>query len=192
MAADPLETREFGTVAQWEQWLTERHADSPGLWLKLRKKEPGADWLDYQQALEIALCFGWIDGQKAAFDDRYWLQRFTPRRARSKWSKINRDKATALIEQGRMRPAGLAEVELARADGRWDAAYASSSTAEVPEDLAAALAANPAAAAFFATLDRANRYAILYRVQEPKRPQTRAKRIETFVAMLAAGEKLHP
>lgn len=192
MAADPLETIEFATAAEFEAWLTEHHADSPGRWLKLRKKTPGVDALTYQQALEVALCHGWIDGQKAAFDDQYWLQRFTPRRARSKWSRINREKAEALIEQGRMHPAGLAQVELARADGRWEAAYPGQRTVEVPGDLAAALAANPAAAEFFATLDSANRYAVLYRVHDAKKPETRARRIEKFVAMLAAGERLHP
>ncbi|WP_035796230.1 YdeI/OmpD-associated family protein [Kitasatospora mediocidica] len=192
MAAQQLETLEFATPAALEAWLTEHHGDSPGIWLKFRKKAPGVEALSYAEALEVALCHGWIDGQKAALDDRYWLQRFTPRRARSKWSRINRDKAEALIADGRMHPAGLAEVERARADGRWEAAYESSRTAEVPDDLAAALAAEPAAARFFETLDRTNRYAVLYRVQEPKKPETRARRIEKYVAMLAAGEKIHP
>ncbi|MDH6136785.1 uncharacterized protein YdeI (YjbR/CyaY-like superfamily) [Kitasatospora sp. MAA4] len=192
MASQELETVEFPTAAALEAWLTEHGTDCPGVWLKFAKKAPGVEALTYAEALEVALCHGWIDGQKAAFDDRYWLQRFTPRRARSRWSRINRDKAEALIAEGRMHPAGLAEVERARADGRWDAAYASARTAEVPADLAAALAAEPAAARFFETLDGANRYAVLYRVQEPKKPETRARRIEKFVAMLAAGQKLHP
>lgn len=140
----------------------------------------------------MALCYGWIDGQKAGLDDQWWLQRFTPRRPRSRWSKVNRDKVAALIEQGRMRPPGLAEIDRAKADGRWDAAYDSPRTATVPDDLAAALAATPAAAAFFETLDRQNRYSILHRVQEAKRAETRARRIEKYVAMLAEGEKSYP
>ena len=141
---------------------------------------------------QVALRFGWIDGQARGQDESWYLQRFTPRRARSIWSKRNRDFATALIEAGEMEPAGLREVERAKADGRWDAAYDAPSTATVPDDLQAALDANPAATEFFAGLDRQNRYAILHRVQTAKRPETRARRIETFVAMLAAGEKIHP
>jgi uncharacterized protein YdeI (YjbR/CyaY-like superfamily) len=187
-----LEIVAFASAEAFEAWLGENHAVSPGIWLKLRKKSPGVVALDYARALDVALCYGWIDGQKAAFDDQWWLQRFTPRTARSKWSKVNRDKAAALIEQGRMRSAGRAEVDRAMADGRWEAAYDGSKAATVPDDLAAALAADPAAAEFFATLDRQNRYAILYRVQDAKRPETRARRIETYVAMLARGEKPHP
>jgi uncharacterized protein YdeI (YjbR/CyaY-like superfamily) len=140
----------------------------------------------------VALCYGWIDGQKAKGDDQHWLQRFTPRRSRSRWSKVNRDHVARLVDQGRMRPAGLAEVERAKADGRWEAAYDGPRTSSVPDDLAAALAANPAAATFFETLDRQNRFAVLYRVQDAKRPETRARRIEQYVAMLAEGKKLHP
>jgi len=190
-----LETLAFASAEAFEAWLDENHATSPGIWLKLRKKTSGATGtgtLDYPQALDVALCHGWIDGQKAGLDDQWWLQRFTPRRPRSTWSKINRDKVAALIEQGRMRPAGRAEIDRAKADGRWEAAYDSSRTATVPDDLAAALATDPAAAAFFETLDRQNRFAILYRIHEAKRPETRARRIETYVAMLAKGEKLHP
>ncbi|MBA5224927.1 YdeI/OmpD-associated family protein [Streptomyces griseoaurantiacus] len=187
---DP-ETVTFASAEAFEAWLGENHAASPGIWLKLRKKGPEAVALDYAQALEVALCYGWIDGQKATFDDQWWLQRFTPRRPGSRWSKINRDKATALVEQGRMRPPGQAEIDRARADGRWAAAYDGARTATVPEDLAAALAAVPAAAAFFETLDRRNRYAVLYRVQDAKKAETRARRIEKFVAMLARGEKPH-
>jgi uncharacterized protein YdeI (YjbR/CyaY-like superfamily) len=182
----------FPSVAALEAWFAEHHASSAGFWLKIRKKERGVDALDYAQALEVAICYGWIDGQKGRFDDEYWLQRFTPRRARSKWSKINRERADTLVEQGRMRPPGLAEVERAQADGRWDAAYAGSRTAEVPEDLAAALRDNPAAAAFFATLDSQNRYAIIYRVGDARKPETRARRIDRYVTMLAAHQKLHP
>ncbi|MFF4962574.1 YdeI/OmpD-associated family protein [Streptomyces sp. NPDC001222] len=190
--AEDLEIVAFASAEAFEEWLGERHASSAGVWLKIRKKTPGVAALDYAQALDVALCFGWIDGQKKKFDDEYWLQRFSPRTRASRWSKINRDKAAALIEQGRMRPAGLAEVERARADGRWDAAYDGARTASVPEDLARALAADPAAADFFATLDSRNRYAVLYRVQDAKKPETRVRRIEKYVAMLAEGKKIYP
>jgi uncharacterized protein YdeI (YjbR/CyaY-like superfamily) len=182
----------FASAEDWESWLETQPADSPGLWLKIAKKGCGTPSIDYATALESALCFGWIDGQKRPLDESFWLQRFTPRKPRSRWSKINRDRATALIESGRMRPAGLSEVERARQDGRWDAAYESQSVAAVPEDLQAALDADPRAAEFFATLDSANRYAVLYRVHEAKRASTRAARIEKFVAMLHAHETVHP
>jgi uncharacterized protein YdeI (YjbR/CyaY-like superfamily) len=146
----------------------------------------------FAEAIDSALCYGWIDGQRNRFDEQWYLQRFTPRRARSTWSKINRDKVERLAAEGRMRPAGIREVERAKADGRWDAAYDAPSAATVPEDLQRALDANPAAAAFFATLNSRNRFAILYRVQEAKRPETRARRIETFVAMLAQGQTVYP
>jgi len=187
-----LEIVAFESAEAFEAWLGENHAVSPGIWLKLRRKGPGIVALDYVQALEVALCFGWIDGQKGKFDDQWWLQRFTPRTPRSKWSKVNRDRAAALIEQGRMRPPGQAEVDRAKADGRWEAAYDGVKTATVPDDLAAALSADPGAAKFFETLDRQNRYAILYRIQDAKKAETRARRIEKYVAMLAKGEKLHP
>ncbi|MFI8296889.1 YdeI family protein [Streptomyces nigra] len=190
--AQDLETVAFESAEAFQAWLGEKHAVSPGIWLKLRKKAPGVVALDYAQALDVALCYGWIDGQKAALDDEWWLQRFGPRTARSRWSKINRDKVAALIEQGRMRPPGQAEIDRAKADGRWDAAYDSPRTATVPDDLAAALAAEPAAAEFFETLNRTNRFAIIYRVQDAKRPETRARRIEKYVTMLAKGEKPHP
>jgi uncharacterized protein YdeI (YjbR/CyaY-like superfamily) len=182
----------FASVEDWENWLEAQPADSPGLWLKIAKKGCATPGIDYPTALESALCFGWIDGQKRPLDESFWLQRFTPRKPRSRWSKINRDRATALIESGRMRPAGLSEVERARQDGRWDAAYESQSVAAVPEDLQAALDADPRAAEFFGTLDSANRYAVLYRVHEAKRASTRAARIEKFVAMLHAHETIHP
>lgn len=187
-----LEIVAFESAETFQAWLGENHAVSSGIWLRLRKKGPGIVALDYAQALDVALCYGWIDGQKAKFDDQWWLQRFTPRKPRSKWSKVNRDKAAALIEQGRMQPPGQAEVDRAKADGRWEAAYDGAKTATVPDDLTAALTADPAAAAFFETLDRQNRYAILYRVQDAKKPETRARRIEKYVAMLAKGEKLYP
>ena len=192
MPSDDLEVIGFASAEEFELWLAEHHDSSPGVWLKLRKKSPGVVALDYQQALDVALCHGWIDGQKRGLDDTHWLQRFTPRRARSKWSKINCGRATALITEGRMRPQGLAEVECAQADGRWEAAYEGARSITVPPDLAEALAADPAAAAFFATLDSANRYAVLYRVHDAKRPETRARRIATYVAMLAEEKKLHP
>ncbi|GAA4597893.1 YdeI family protein [Planotetraspora phitsanulokensis] len=189
--ADDLEIVSFESAEAFESWLSEHYSSSPGIWLKLTKKVRGVVALDYAQALDVALCYGWIDGQKGKFDDWNWLQRFTPRRPKSKWSKVNRDRVAALIEQGRMQPPGLAEVERARADGRWDAAYDGAKSASVPDDLAEALAANPAAAEFFATLDSQNRYAILYRVQDVKKPETRVRRIEKYVAMLAEQKKLH-
>ncbi|WP_242625684.1 YdeI/OmpD-associated family protein [Streptomyces sp. BK022] len=187
-----LETVVFESAEAFEAWLAEHHAVSPGIWLKLRKKGPGIVALDYARALDVALCYGWIDGQKAKADEEWWLQRFTPRTPRSKWSKVNREKVAALIAQGRMRPPGQAEIDRAKADGRWEAAYDGARTATVPDDLAAALTADPAAAESFERLDRQNRYAILYRLQDAKRPETRARRIEKFVAMLARGEKPHP
>jgi uncharacterized protein YdeI (YjbR/CyaY-like superfamily) len=182
----------FGDPGAWESWLAEQHALSPGVWLKIAKKGSGAPGVSYPEALEVALCYGWIDGQKGTLDDEYWLQRFTRRRPGGRWSKINTDKAAELIEAGRMQPAGMREVELAREDGRWDAAYAGQRTAGVPEDLERELAGNDAARAFFATLSGVNRYAILHRIGDAKRPETRAKRIAKYVAMLAAHETIHP
>lgn len=184
-----LPTLAFASRQEWEAWLDAEHERSDGVWLKLAKK--GVAGVAYPEAVEVALCYGWIDGQSRKLDDTHWLQRYTPRRRASRWSKINRDKAQALIDAGRMKPAGLREVERAQADGRWDAAYAGARTATVPDDLQRALDADPEARAFFATLDSANRYAILYRVQDAKRPETRARRIEKYVAMLHAHETLH-
>jgi uncharacterized protein YdeI (YjbR/CyaY-like superfamily) len=178
-------------AAAWARWLHRHHASSDGVWLQIAKKGAPQSTVSYAEALEVALCYGWIDGQKKG-GDPYWLQRFTPRRARSIWSKVNCEKAEALIAQGRMQPAGLKEVERAKADGRWADAYDSPSRASVSPELQAAFDANPKAAAFFATLDSANRYAVLWRVQTARRPETRAKRIEQLVAMLARHEKLHP
>lgn len=192
MPSDDLPVLSFATQAEWEAWLDEHHAESQGLWLKIAKKASGVATVTHAEALEVALCLGWIDGQRGRFDDTWFVQRFTPRRSRSRWSQINRDKAERLIADGRMRPAGLGEVERAKQDGRWEAAYASQSTIEVPDDLRRALDAEPRAKAFFATLDSANRYAVLYRIHDAKRADTRARRIEKFVAMLARGEKLHP
>jgi uncharacterized protein YdeI (YjbR/CyaY-like superfamily) len=182
----------FADAAAWESWLSREHAVSAGVWLKIPRKDSAAPGPGYADALAVALCYGWIDGQKGRLDGDYWLQRFTPRKPGSRWSKINTDKAAELIEAGRMQPAGLREVELARADGRWEAAYEGQRSMAVPEDLAAELARNDAARAFFETLSGANRYAILYRIGDAKRPQTRAKRIATFVEMLAARETIHP
>lgn len=189
---EPLPTLAFADQSEWESWLDEHHTTATGLWLKIGKKALGTPSVTYAEALESALCYGWIDGQKAALDHEHWLQKFTPRRPRSVWSRVNRDKAMALIAQGRMRAEGLRQVELAKADGRWEAAYESQRTTVVPPDLQAALDAQPAARAFFATLDSGNRYAILYRVQTAKRPETRAARIQKFVAMLVEGRKIHP
>jgi uncharacterized protein YdeI (YjbR/CyaY-like superfamily) len=182
----------FASQKAWEAWLEDHHDSSDGLWLKIAKKASGIETVTYAEAVEAALLYGWIDGQKASFDEEYFLQRFTPRRARSRWSKVNREKVAKLIEAGRMKPAGLREVELARADGRWEAAYDSPSTATVPEDLKRKLDENPKAAAFFATLNSANRYAILYNIQDAKRPETRARRIEKYVRMLEEEKKLYP
>jgi len=186
------EAREFASQDDWRAWLAEHHADSDGIWIKFAKKGSGLPTVVYAEAVEVALVYGWIDGHTKGIDDRHYRQRYTPRRARSKWSKINRTKAEALIARGAMEPAGLAEVERAKADGRWDAAYDSPRTALVPDDLRAALDADPAASAFFEELDGNNRYAILYRIQDAKRADTRARRIAQFVEMLGRGETIHP
>lgn len=190
--ADDVPVMAFETQHDWRAWLEEHHAEPSGVWLKVAKKESGISSVTYAEALEIALCYGWIDGQKRAFDDRFWLQKFTPRRPKSIWSRVNRDKATALIAEGKMRPAGLRQVELAQRDGRWDAAYSSQRTITVPDDFQIALDTNPEAREFFGTLDSANRYAILWRIQTAKKPETRAARITTFIEMLSKGEKIHP
>jgi uncharacterized protein YdeI (YjbR/CyaY-like superfamily) len=182
----------FASPAEWEAWLEANHATSDGVWIKMAKKGSGIESVRYPEVLDSALCFGWIDGRREALDNRHFLQRFTPRRPRSKWSRINRDKAERLIAEGRMRPAGLAEVERAKADGRWDAAYDSQRTSKVPDDLQRELDARPKAKASFAELSSQNRYAILYRLQDAKKPETRARRLEKFVAMLEAGETVYP
>ncbi len=188
---DELPILLFATPGEFEQWLEENHADSDGLWLKIAKKGSGESSVSYGEALGLALCFGWIDSQKRGHDETHFLQRFTPRRPRGRWSRINRDKAEALIAASSMRPAGMAEVEAAISDGRWEAAYEGQRTAAVPDDLRRALAANRAAREFFESLDSANRYAILYRLEEAKRPQTRERRLRKFVAMLERGERPH-
>jgi uncharacterized protein YdeI (YjbR/CyaY-like superfamily) len=182
----------FPDQKAWEVWLGAHHTTSPGVWLRLAKKGSPIQSLTYAEAIEGALCFGWIDAQKKGESEHAWLQRLTPRRAKSIWSKINREKAAALIKAGRMQSAGPEQVARARQDGRWEAAYDSPAGAAVPDDLAAALKRNARAKAFFGTLDRANRYAILWRLQTAKKPETRAARILKFVEMLGRHEKLHP
>jgi uncharacterized protein YdeI (YjbR/CyaY-like superfamily) len=183
---DGLPVIAFASDAEWERWLEENHA-TDGAWIKMAKKGTGIDSVRYPEVLDTALCFGWIDGRREALDESWFLQRYTPRRPRSNWSRINRDKAERLMAEGRMRPSGLAEVERAKADGRWEAAY---EVHTVPEDLQRELDARPAAAAFFAGLGSQRRYAILYQLREAKRPETRARRLAKFVAMLEAGETL--
>jgi uncharacterized protein YdeI (YjbR/CyaY-like superfamily) len=180
----------FATADDFERWLEEHGDSADEIWVKMAKKHTGLESLDWAAAVEVALCFGWIDSQARRIDDEWFRQRFTPRRRGSKWSKVNREKVEALIESGRMRAAGLREVEGAKADGRWEAAYDGMATAAVPEDLAAALE-RAGQTETFAGLDSRNRYAIVHRLQTVKRPETRARRIEKYVAMLAAGEKLY-
>lgn len=182
----------FSSQQAFEVWLTSQPADCRGLWLKIAKKASGIASISRAEAVDSALCHGWIDGQLDSFDDNYWLIRFTPRQPASKWSEINRARAQELVALGRMRPAGLKEIERAKKDGRWDAAYAAQSTAQVPDDLARSLAKSKKAKAFFETLDSKNRFAILYRIHSAKKPETRAARIEKFVAMLVEGETLYP
>jgi uncharacterized protein YdeI (YjbR/CyaY-like superfamily) len=189
--APELPTLPFETPRAFAAWLASNHATSRGVWIKIAKAASGIASIDYAGALEVALCWGWIDGQSRRIDDAWYVQKFTPRGARSLWSKINCAKATALIAAGRMKPAGLAEVDRARQDGRWARAYDSPSRATVPDDLAAALVKNARASAFFAGLDSRNRYAILHRVQTAKKPETRARRIAQFVKMMARREKLY-
>jgi uncharacterized protein YdeI (YjbR/CyaY-like superfamily) len=191
VAADDLPVLLFAGPPKLEAWLEENHESSQGVWLKIAKKGAPKPSVTYAEALELALCFGWIDSQKRGFDETHFLQRFTPRRPRGRWSRINREKAEALIAAEKMRPTGLAEVEAARADGRWEAAYEGQRTAQVPPDLQRELDANPAAKGFFANLDSANRYAIVYRLNDAKKPETRERRLSKFVAMLERGEKIH-
>jgi uncharacterized protein YdeI (YjbR/CyaY-like superfamily) len=181
----------FADGAGFERWLAANGAKSAGIWLKLAKKGAAEKSLGKADAIDAALCHGWIDGQLDAWDESCWLIRFTPRKPNSKWSRLNRTRATALMDQGRIKPCGLAQIDAAKADGRWDSAYAPASTADVPPDLDAALQKSPKAAAFFATLTGANRYAILYRIGAVKKEETRARKIAEFVAMLARGETVH-
>ncbi len=181
----------FQSANEWADWLENSHQTSTGLWLRLAKKGSSLQSITYKDALEVALCYGWIDGQKRPESDSTWLQRFSPRSPKSLWSKINREKAFALITSGNMQAAGLQAIENAKQSGRWDAAYDGSRTASVPNDFQAALDANPTAKAFFDTLDRANRYAILWRIQTVKRPETRARKIIHFTGILERAEKIH-
>jgi uncharacterized protein YdeI (YjbR/CyaY-like superfamily) len=188
MAAEQ-ETLRFDGPAEFRAWVEENQDSSPGIWLVMAKKGSGQTTVTYAEALDVALAYGWIDGQARRVDDETYVQRFTPRRARSPWSMRNVRTAEAMIKDGRMRPRGLAEVERARADGRWERAYEGPKTAEPHPDFLAALESNPQAAEFFTTLNSQNRFAIYYRIQDAKRPETRARRIESFVEKLANGEK---
>jgi uncharacterized protein YdeI (YjbR/CyaY-like superfamily) len=187
-----MNERLFKSQKDWSSWLEKNHQKSPGIWLRLAKKNSGIQSVSYKEALEIALCYGWIDGQKKPESEEAWLQKFVPRSAKSVWSKINREKALALIASGEMKPAGLEAIENAKNNGRWESAYDSPRGATVPDDLQAALDKNLQAAEFFKTLNSANRYAILWRIQTVKKAETRARKIEQFVAMLERKEKLHP
>jgi uncharacterized protein YdeI (YjbR/CyaY-like superfamily) len=181
----------FTSKKKWADWLAKQHSKSTGLWLKLAKKGSEIPSVTYDEALEAALCYGWIDGQKKGFDDKYWLQKFTPRGPKSIWSKINTLKAEKLIKSGEMKPPGLQAIEAAQQDGRWAAAYESQKNISIPEDFQAALDENSEAKAFFATLNSVNRYAILFRIHNAKRTETRSRRIRQFVEMLESGGKLH-
>lgn len=182
----------FSSQRAFEKWLAANHEKSAGVWLKIAKKNTGISTVTYAEALDVALCHGWIDGQKRAFDEQYFLQRFTPRRPKSIWSKINCEKVEQLIKAGKMKPAGLKAVESAQADGRWDAAYASQGKADIPADFQAALDVNHNAKAFFATLNSVNRYAIYFRIQGAKKPETRAKNVAKFIEMLEKGKTIYP
>jgi uncharacterized protein YdeI (YjbR/CyaY-like superfamily) len=190
-AKNELPVLRFTSAGKWEAWLRHHHETSAGVWLELAKQGTGVPSLTHAQALEAALCYGWIDGQSASVDATWFRRRFTPRRPRSKWSKINCAAVEGLHAAGRLAPAGVREMEAAKRDGRWDSAYASQRTTAVPEDLGAALKAHPRARRFFDTLDSKNRYAILYRLHDAKKPETRQRRLEKFVQMLEAGETLH-
>jgi uncharacterized protein YdeI (YjbR/CyaY-like superfamily) len=182
-----LPTLTFAGAEDFDAWLAEHHGDAPGLWLRLAKKGAPTRTTSYADALEVALCWGWIDGQKRSLDEHFWLQRFTPRGPRSRWSRINRDKAEALVAAGRVQPP-----DRARADGRWEAAYAGQRTAEIPDDFAEALDRAPEARAFFEGLNSRNRYAFLHRIESVQRPQTRVAKIERYVAMLTEGRAIYP
>ncbi len=189
---DDLPILLFETQADWEAWLDENHATQPGVWLRLAKKGSGLKSVNYTEAVEAALCFGWIDGQARGFDELSHVQRFTPRRPNSKWSKINRGRAETLIASGRMRPAGMKAIEQAKQNGQWEAAYDSPRTATTPPDFQAELDKDPEARAFFEALDSRNRFAILYRIQTAVKAETRARRIQKLILMLKNREKLYP
>ncbi|MDO8209057.1 YdeI family protein [Conexibacter sp. CPCC 206217] len=189
---DELPILPFASQELFASWLEENVASERGVWIKVAKKATGIPTVTHHEALDVALCHGWIDGQRRALDEQFFLQRFTPRTRASRWSKVNCAKVLALIDAGAMRPGGLAEIERARANGSWDAAYDSPANATVPDDLQAALDAAPGAADFFAALDSRNRFSILHRVHDAKRPETRARRIARYAAMCAAGKQIHP
>ncbi len=189
---DNLPILPFETQTAWEAWLMEHHQIAKGIWLKIAKKEAGIPSVSYPEALEGAICFGWIDGQKASLDDKFWLQKFSPRGPRSVWSKINCANALKLIEQGRMQPAGLEQVNLARADGRWEAAYDSQSKITIPPDFQSELDKNPKAKEFFETINSQNRYSILWRIQTAKKPETRLARIQKYIEMLSDKQTIYP
>ena len=191
MKSTELPTLPFANKKKWADWLAKQHDKSTGVWLKFAKKGAGISSVTYEEAVDVALCYGWIDGQKKGFDDQYWLQKFTPRGPKSIWSKINTGKAEKLIASGEMKPAGLKAIEAAKQDGRWDAAYEGQKNISVPEDFLSALEKNKKAKVFFATLSGANRYAFLFRIQTAKKAETREKRIRQFVEMLEKGETLH-
>ena len=191
MTTTDLPTLPFVTKNKWAEWLARQHDQSAGVWLKLAKKDSGIASVTYDEALEAALCYGWIDGQKKGFDDKYWLQKFTPRGSKSIWSKINTVKAEKLIASGEMKSAGLKAIELAKQDGRWDAAYESQKNISVPDDFQSVLDKNKKAKDFFATLNSVNRYAILFRIHNAKKAETRVKRIQQFIEMLEKKEKIY-
>jgi uncharacterized protein YdeI (YjbR/CyaY-like superfamily) len=191
MKSIELPTLPFANKKKWSDWLARQHAKSAGVWMKLAKKDSGVPSVTYEEALDVALCYGWIDGQKKGFDDKYWLQKFTPRGPKSIWSKINTEKAERLIASGEMKPAGLKAIEAARQDGRWEAAYASQKNITIPEDFQAALDQNEKARATFAGLKSAERYSFLFRLHNAKKPETRARHIQKFVELLEKGAKLY-
>jgi uncharacterized protein YdeI (YjbR/CyaY-like superfamily) len=191
MKTTELPVLPFESKKKWADWLAKQYEKSAGVWLKLAKKDAGIPSVTYEEALDVALCYGWIDGQKKGLDDQYWLQKFTPRGPKSIWSKINTEKAERLIASGEMKPAGRRAVEAAKQDGRWQEAYSSQKNISVPEDFQAALNRNKKARSFFAVLNGANRYAILFRITTAKKAETRARRIQQFVQMLERGEKLY-
>ena len=191
MKSSDLPILPFASKKKWTDWLAKQHDKSPGVWLKIAKRDSGIASVTYDEAVESALCYGWIDGQKKGFDDKYWLQKFTPRGSKSIWSKINTEKVERLIESGEMRPAGLKSIEAAKNDGRWDAAYASQKNISIPDDFHSALDKNKKAKAFFETLKSAERYSFLFRIQTAKKAETRAKRIQQFIEMLERNEKFH-
>ena len=191
MKSSDLPILPFASKKKWTDWLAKQHDKSPGVWLKIAKRDSGIPSVTYDEAVESALCYGWIDGQKKGFDDKYWLQKFTPRGSKSIWSKINTEKVERLIESGEMRPAGLKSIEAAKNDGRWDVAYASQKNISIPDDFHSALDKNKKAKAFFETLKSAERYSFLFRIQTAKKAETRAKRIQQFIEMLERNEKFH-